>query len=1002
MILGALSLCSEIIIPQTNFRYNESYPLKNAAGRYGWFTGVDRHNGEEIMFQLGLTDKLALFGAEPFIIPRSITLRKELYEHRIQLFKAGKLPLTGPNQPYYGAIPKPPTPEQIKELAGLDNFLGWRPFNEWGTGLDRMMNAAFKNVKVNTTSGIRQAERGKEIFKGMKEPETREEFEALAKHAWNTVNAPWDFEVYVLDGSHYWAKAWPGGWNRVRAIITENRVPYRSNTLMQAITRGAARMWAVPYGYLSAYDWYARIGHPVYDHMQSPRPNYQNQQGMLKINPNLYRRMWYYMVMGNTTILADESDHAQFADYSGSGQYRFNWYGELCQEIRDFIELNPDLGVQWNPVGIVLSWHNGVVYRGDKAFYRFPYNDGEHMTRELLHRVIYNFSENKAPMDELAPTPYGDLFDILRLDTPRGPLSLELLENYKVLFLAGEQNFTPEVTARINEYVKNGGTVILNSEQVKGKFNADFLGVEISNQLQQTQDIISISDKQTMKTGEFTYSPLLPGKNTSVLYQTTNGAPLVTRAAYGKGFVICMGAHWLLENKTFLENNSIRRTILPLAGDILKKLLPSLIPFSLEGENVDKQVLYQVNRKGEGWVVAMSNSDGRTASGKAHHGYIGPDIVDVNKAVTVKMVLPSELNNAAELMTGEKYYPISNGKKYFLDINLQPGELKIIELQPSPIPDRTIIKPKNLAQGKPASASSSMPKHGPEKAVDGSEDYLSAWWSKDACPQWLTLDLEKIETINSVRTVSAWSEDNNIFPRIFQYKVEAGVDNQNWITIVDESKNMQPDTQRGLHRYFTPVQARFVRISILHNVSRQGGQVVEFQVFGPQTEKVTIPFKIDPAKISFPAGILRMHTRKYLSDKPLKMISVKQDEKTLAYDHECYHGKPLRIRGREFTKGLGSHANSEIIYELNPADSWKLFTAHVGIDDNSAPIGTVEFQVYVDGKLVANSGKLTMRDNPVPIWANLENAKELKLVIHDCNDGINGDIADWADASIRK
>ena len=43
-----------------------------------------------------------------------------------------------------------------------------------------------------------------------------------------------------------------------------------------------------------------------------------------------------------------------------------------------------------------------------------------------------------------------------------------------------------------------------------------------------------------------------------------------------------------------------------------------------------------------------------------------------------------------------------------------------------------------------------------------------------------------------------------------------------------------------------------------------------------------------------------------------------------------------------------------------------------------------------------------MSNQPVPVWANLEGVRELKLVVSDCDDGINGDIADWADACLRK
>ena len=1008
MAAATLACGGETLVPpSTTFAYNENYPLKTAAGRYGWFCGVDRMNGGEIMFQLGQLDELAAFSLSP--LGKSPAARNpEHYQHRRQLFRDGGIPLTGPNFRYYvhytRAASDLPGPEALRDLAGRANFLGYRAFNEWGTGLDRMIDAHVTGAVVNTSGGRGAANLAKELFKDFpRELNTREEFEAMAAHAWNTLNAPFEFQTYVLDGSHYWAKPWPGGWNPIRAIITENRVPYRSNTLMQSITRGSARMWGVPYGYLSAYDWSARIGHPVYSHMQAPRPNYQNQQGVLKINPNLYRRLWYYMAMGNAAILADESDHARYADYAASGQYRYNWYGELVEEVRDFIRLNPDLGVQWNPVALALSWHNGVVYRGDKAFYRFPYNDGEHMARELLHRVIFNFSEEQAPMDEFAPMPFGDLFDVLRLDTPKGPLRPEFLENYKVLFLVGEQKFTPDVVQSLKTYTEKGGILIANARHAGGDGLADdFLGAAVGLTPAVATQMLSKLDGQTLASGAFTYSPLRPGPRATVLYTAPNGDPLVVRAPFGKGHVITVGAHWLLENDATMRGNILRRTMLPLAGDLLKNLMPALVPFRLEGDHVAERVLFQANRKGEGWVVSLFNNAGRRAGAAAKHGYMGPDIVDINQKVDLRLVLPETLAHVVELTSGEKCYPAARRGEWVLELSLQPGDLRIVEAQPAPIPDRMATRPVNLARGKKVTASSFVPRHEPEKAVDGDEDFMAAWWSKDACPEWLMVDLGEIATINSIRTVLAWSEDHAIFPRINQYTVEVGKDGETWTPVVDESKNIQPDTQRGLHRFFKPTEARYVRLNMLFNASRQGAQVVEFQVFGPTRETVAIPWKTDPAKAVFPASMIAMRTRAWLSDEPLAILSKRQDEKTWTYDKECHTGEPIRIRGREFAKGLGSHANSEIVYALDPGDGWKLFTAHVGIDDVSSPVGTVDFQVWVDGRLAARSGKLTMREQAIPIWADLAGAKELKLVIDDCGDGIAGDIACWGEASIRK
>ena len=130
--------------------------------------------------------------------------------------------------------------------------------------------------------------------------------------------------------------------------------------------------------------------------------------------------------------------------------------------------------------------------------------------------------------------------------------------------------------------------------------------------------------------------------------------------------------------------------------------------------------------------------------------------------------------------------------------------------------------------------------------------------------------------------------------------------------------------------------------------------------------------------------------------------SVKQDEKPLTINKECLSNSPLTVRKKKFLRGFGCHAESEIVFTLPENENWKLFTTRVAVDDKANASGSVSFKVYTDGKLAADSGKVTMRDKTIPLWADLTGVRELKLVVTDCGDGIYGDIADWLEPSLRK
>src|SRR4029077_5471538 len=62
--------------------------------------------------------------------------------------------------------------------------------------------------------------------------------------------------------------------------------------------------------------------------------------------------------------------------------------------------------------------------------------------------------------------------------------------------------------------------------------------------------------------------------------------------------------------------------------------------------------------------------------------------------------------------------------------------------------------------------------------------------------------------------------------------------------------------------------------------------------------------------------------------------------------------------------------------------------------------GTVAFQVWVDGKKVSDTGKMTGSTPVQPINVNLTGKSELQLVLTDSGDGRASDHGDWADARI--
>ncbi len=110
-------------------------------------------------------------------------------------------------------------------------------------------------------------------------------------------------------------------------------------------------------------------------------------------------------------------------------------------------------------------------------------------------------------------------------------------------------------------------------------------------------------------------------------------------------------------------------------------------------------------------------------------------------------------------------------------------------------------------------------------------------------------------------------------------------------------------------------------------------------------------------------------------------------------------GAPLRAGGKDFARGIGTHAPSSLLLSLDGKAS--RFTAKVGVDDESAAgPSSVEFKLIGDGRELWSSGLLKGGKNPVACDVNLTGIRSLSLVVTDGGNGTDSDHADWLEPII--
>ncbi len=110
---------------------------------------------------------------------------------------------------------------------------------------------------------------------------------------------------------------------------------------------------------------------------------------------------------------------------------------------------------------------------------------------------------------------------------------------------------------------------------------------------------------------------------------------------------------------------------------------------------------------------------------------------------------------------------------------------------------------------------------------------------------------------------------------------------------------------------------------------------------------------------------------------------------------------PLTIGSERFTRGLGTHANSDILlYSPTPMER---FSCSAGIDRNpnaaSGP-GSVVFSVWADERCLHRTETMHCGEQPVKIDIEAGGTTRLHLRVDNAGDGSAFDHADWAEAKV--
>ncbi|MFH0964138.1 MAG: hypothetical protein V2A58_09010 [Planctomycetota bacterium] len=304
----------------------------------------------------------------------------------------------------------------------------------------------------------------------------------------------------------------------------------------------------------------------------------QTHTGTTEIGPekgtptHLARRMWYLAYMYGVSLFGIEAGYfsepeGDYVDGKVDEPPGLSALGKLQVEGWRWCREHPGRGAQYNPVALVLDFHNGWLapkhgyqYLGEKrlAWNALPYEKSDHQIDNFFRWVFPGYEEGAYHRDgtgTFVPTPFGDVFDVLLSNA-----DAKVLKRYGAIVLLGGCAASGTLKRKLVECVRRGADLVLACENIADD-DPDFYGVSVGKTCR--KDLATATEHKTFEEEWFTYRELEP-RGAEVLLSSGKGDPIVTVNPFGRGRVVVIAVeHWMsdmrgeLEKKTGLASQKV-------------------------------------------------------------------------------------------------------------------------------------------------------------------------------------------------------------------------------------------------------------------------------------------------------------------------------------------------------------------------------------------------------------------------------------------------------------
>jgi hypothetical protein len=382
-----------------------------------------------------------------------------------------------------------------------------------------------------------------------------------------------------------------------------------------------------------------------------------------------YRKLYYLNYLGGASAIFWEQSLANQYLLPGPGTHPVGLspFGRATEDFMAFVGRLPGRGEPLTPVALLLSHAHGYepVNYSCKMLNGFPWGRADTELRELFNACWYPaaVAEGRPASPDVQSMPsgiYGNIFDVL-VDRPA---RARAVFDYPVVWAAGDVDLGGAWPAVLEEYVRKGGTLVVNVEAAT--LPAGLLGLRPTGKK-------AVAEEWRPEGGEaraavpFEVAGVeLDGAK--VLAWAGAKTPLITRHAVGAGAVVVS-----LVPRMLGQDERAHPAVMYLLNGLTAGLLPVEVRRT-DGSPLRGEVMYQVNKTKDGYLVLLVNNRGvdKTPNGVAR----------VDRRAWADVVVQTRLPvTVAREYTEPRDLAVAAGKgSAEVRVRIHPGDVQVVYL----------------------------------------------------------------------------------------------------------------------------------------------------------------------------------------------------------------------------------------------------------------------------------------------------------------------------------